>query len=213
MTGNPETGITRFISHLTGRVVLNPMSSKCKHFLIPVLYTLLINAYSPLWFPDKRHRMLQRSPTHMFFLFYFAGLTCDKCSLILLYEITAGIKAPVQLFYFSVPDLVPLISKRGYFSIIHYTWYFPKCTLDQSWLLKFYYFLSWLNTFICNTFNLGNQKESCNRLAKEDNSISLLTINDKKDIAGILKHRTSKTFFYQKAWNESCSKKEFFQQF
>lgn len=160
MTENPETWIICFISHLTGQVVLNPMSSKWKHFHVPVLYTLLISAYSPLWFPDKRHCMLQRSPTHMYFLFYFARLTCDKCSLILLYEITAGIKAPVQLFYFSVPNLMPLISKWGYVSIIYYTWYFLKCTLDQSWLLKFSYFLSWLNAFVCNILNFSNQSHA-----------------------------------------------------
>lgn len=54
-------------------------------------------------------------------LFYFAGLTCDKCSLILLCDITAGIKPPILLrraLQFTALNLSPLNCRRGYFSII-----------------------------------------------------------------------------------------------
>lgn len=54
-------------------------------------------------------------------LFYFAGLTCDKCSLILLCDITAGIKPPILLqcvLQLMALNLSPLNCRRGYFSII-----------------------------------------------------------------------------------------------
>lgn len=55
------------------------------------------------------------------FLFYFAGLTSDKCSLILLYDITAGTEPPVPLWHvlrFAALSLSPLNCRRVYFSII-----------------------------------------------------------------------------------------------